>query len=164
MSDTNPPNDDITIAVVDDDTYIRNGLSQLLNNVVGMKCIGAYAGPDEFMSHCASRPPDLLLLDVSLNGASGLNAIPTIHKRFPEVAIMMHSNYDDHDNIVRSREAGARGYLFKNSSAPALYHAIIKVAGGGSVWPPGYNFSKEAAREDNILGYLKQKLRFLTRG
>lgn len=161
MSDTKPENDLITIAVVDDDTYIRNGLTQLLNNVVGMTCVGAYATPDEFLSACAHNPPDLLLLDVSLNGSSGIDAIPRIHERLPKMTIMMHSNYDDHDNIVRSREAGARGYVFKNSSAPHLYHAIVEVARGGSVWPPGYDFSKKTAGEKTLMASLRQTLGFL---
>jgi len=161
VSNTGSRNATITVAVVDDDTYIRNGLSQLLNNVVGMNCVGSYATPDEFINDCATWSPDLLLLDVSLKGSSGIDAIPTIKKHLPNVAILMHSNYDDHDNIVRSREAGASGYMFKNSSAPALYDAILEVAAGGSAWPPGYDFSKESANDNNLVKYVKKKLRFL---
>ena len=160
MTRNNDPADAINIVVIDDDPYIRDGLVQLLNNVVGMQSTGVYASPEQFLSTEHTVPPDLLLLDVSLNGSSGIDAIPVLRNRFPEMTILMHSNYDDSDHIRRSREAGARGYLFKNSSAPALYEAIQQVAGGSTVWPPGYQNGESIPSGSGAYAWFRKWFRF----
>jgi DNA-binding NarL/FixJ family response regulator len=138
--------DMITVAVVDDDVNIRNGLWWLLNNVVGIRCPEVYASFREAMTGLTERPPNIILLDVSMPETSGIDAIRSIRAQLPLVKIIMHSNYDDEEKILRSMRAGAAGYVLKNSSAPALYDAIMKVYQGGSVWPPGFEAQSTASR------------------
>jgi len=161
MHTQNQQKNNVVVAVVDDDRYVRDGLSQLLNNVVGMKCSDTFDSPEDFLSATHAVPPDLLLLDVSLNGSSGIDAIPVLRKRFPEMVILMHSNYDDHDNIIRSRRAGAGGYIFKNSSAPVLYEAILEAVNGVSVWPPGYEEIGESTFRRKVFDRIGKQLRTL---
>lgn len=124
----------ITIAVVDDDAIIRQGLWWLLNHITGLRCAGAYASCEEFLASSVTAP-EIVLLDVSMPKVSGIDSIPEISAAFPQTRIIMHSNFDDDDKIWRSRRAGARGYVLKNASAPQLYEAILKVCAGGEVWP-----------------------------
>jgi DNA-binding NarL/FixJ family response regulator len=127
----------ISVAVVDDDANVRHGLWWLLNNIAGLRCTGAFASCREFLTS-VDEPPDILLLDVSMPETSGIDGIPPIKRKFPATEIIMHSNFDDDDKMSRSRQAGARGYVLKNASAPQLYEAIQRVHRGGSAWPPGF--------------------------
>lgn len=138
MTETKQQEDVITIAVIDDDANIRDGLWWLLNNIIGLRCSGTYGSVAQAVSDFSDLSPDILLLDVSLNGASGIDAIQPLRKRFPSMRIIMHSNYDEQDKIIRSMQAGAAGYVLKNASAVALHRAILKVHAGETVWPSGY--------------------------
>lgn len=138
MTDATNQGDIITVAILDDDANLRKELSWLLNNITGMRCSGAYANPGALMAGLAAQTPDVLLLDVKLNNDSGLHAIKTILSQFPSLKVIMHSNYEDQDKIVRCMHAGASGYLSKNISASLLRAAIIEVYHGGSAWPAGY--------------------------
>lgn len=127
----------ITVAVIDDDANVRHGLWWLLNNVIGIRCSGAYASCHEFFA--SKEPaPDILLLDIAMPEVSGFDAIPLLKAKHPALKIIMHSNFDDDDKIMRARQAQVCGYILKNASAPQLYEAIEQVYRGNSVWPAGF--------------------------
>jgi DNA-binding NarL/FixJ family response regulator len=99
---------------------------------------------------------------VSLPGTSGIDAIRPMREKFPQMKIIMHSNYDHEDKILRARQAGASGYMLKNQGVAALRGAILKVGGGGSVWPSGYEEFSAAARRaqrPGLLSAIVQKCR-----
>lgn len=150
----------INIAVVDDDAVVRDGLRTLLNNVPALQCIGVYRDVAEAMSGMLEHTPDILLLDVSLPGTTGIDAIRPMHERFPRMKIIMHSNYDHEEKILRARLEGAAGYVLKNQGTAALHFAILKVSAGGSVWPAGYAEREGPARR-NIRSPIIQKVRNL---
>jgi DNA-binding NarL/FixJ family response regulator len=135
MKDLNDDKSPITVAVVDDDANVREGMWWLLNNIVGMRCGGAYANCADAMEHLRDFSPDVLLLDVNLTETCGIDCIPEFRQRFPDAKIIMHSNFDDDEKIENSRRAGADGYVMKNTSAPQLYEAILSVCNGHGVWP-----------------------------
>ncbi len=156
---------DITIAVVDDDVNVRTGLWWLLNNIVGLHCIGTYANYYEAMQGLRLQAPDIVLLDVTMPGVSGIDAIRPILKQVPQTKIIMHSNYDDDDKIMRARRAGATGYVLKNASAPALYDAILSVYRGEPVWPAGYQEADmQSSSQPDFIGRVAGKARALLRG
>lgn len=150
------PNRVISVAVVDDDANVRHGLWWLLSNIAGLRCAGVYASCHEFLT-TNTEPPDVLLLDVSMPETSGIDGIPPIKTKFPATKIIMHSNFDDEDKIVRARRAGARGYVLKNASAPQLYETILHVHRGGAVWPPG--FEPEEPRRLGFAAFLNALIR-----
>ena len=156
MPEIATPNRVISVAVVDDDANVRNGLWWLLNNIAGLRCTGAFASCREFLTSVA-EPPDILLLDVSMPETSGIDGIPPIKTKFPATKIIMHSNFDDEDKMLRSRRAGAMGYVLKYASAPQLYEAILRVHRGGSVWPPG--FEQEEPRPPGFTAFLNVLIR-----
>lgn len=92
MSETGIQENFITVAVVDDDAHVRTGLWWLLNNVVGMRCAGAYSSFSEAMVALVEQPPDVILLDVSMPDISGIDAIRPLRAHFPMAKIIMHSN------------------------------------------------------------------------
>jgi DNA-binding NarL/FixJ family response regulator len=155
----------ITIAVVDDDVNVRTGLWWLLSNIAGIHCTGTYADFCEAMQGLTLQAPDIVLLDVTMPGVSGIDAIRPIHKQSPHVRIIMHSNYDDEEKIFQAQQAGAAGYILKNASAPALYEAILKVYQGGSVWPTGYEEADlEPLSHNDFIGRVAARARTLLKG
>ncbi|MCI0612768.1 response regulator transcription factor [bacterium] len=156
----------VSIAVVDDDSIVRNGLSELLNSSSDLQCVGTFHDVSEAMTGMRECTPDILLLDVNLPGASGLEAILPMRTRFPQMKIIMHSNYDEEEKIVRAMRDGASGYVLKNQGTSVLHEAILKVRDGGSVWPSGYDESSFADRENKRTGLvnsLKEKTRVFFR-
>ena len=151
----------ITVAIVDDDVNIRDGLWWLLNNIKGIQCIGAYESWPEAITAFRAQAPDILLLDVSLQKASGLDSIEPMRATFPDMKIIMHSNYDHEDKIMLAKTRGASGYVLKNASAPALHDAILQVYDGGQVWPAGYNSPKHPQRHSGFFSQFMQKARAL---
>ncbi len=156
MSEPGKSENLISVAIVDDDAHVRSGLWWLLNNVVGMRCAGAFATYREALAALAAQPPDVILLDVSMPDVSGIDAIRPLRANLPVAKIIMHSNYDDEEKIARSFKAGAVGYVLKNSSAPTLYDAIVKAHQGGSVWPLGFDaYSTGSANSLRPVHFLK---------
>lgn len=156
MPETATSNHIISIAVVDDDANVRQGLWWLLNNLAGLRCAGTFTSYHELLA-VSVPPPDILLLDVNLPETSGIDGIPALKAKFPAIKIIMHSNFDDEDKIWRSQRAGAVGYVLKNASAPQLYEAILRVHRGGSLWPAG--FEPETSRSANRQTFIKALLR-----
>lgn len=169
MTETAASPEIITVAVIDDDANVRQGLWWLLNNVIGIRCSGAYASCHEFLAS-QEQAPDILLLDIAMPEVSGFDAIPLIKAKHPDLKIIMHSNFDDDEKIIRARQAHVFGYILKNASAPQLYEAIEQVYRGGSVWPAGFEqdeagfknsiphaFLKVLKRGLGVLAYRKRK-------
>lgn len=152
----------ISVAVVDDDGVVRGGLHTLLNNVPALQCVAVYRDVSEAMRGLQEHEPNILLLDVSLPGASGLDSIQPLRERFPQMKIIMHSNYDHEEKILRARFEGAAGYVLKNQGVAALRAAILKVSAGGSAWPAEHEehyMGKGRASRPGLLHTLAQKLR-----
>lgn len=157
-----PPNieHEIKVAVIDDDAHIRNGLWWLLNNIAGLRCVGAYAGCQEFLALPLCEV-DVLLLDVSMPSMSGLQGLRPIRARYPALKIIMHSNFDDENKIMRAQRAGAVGYVLKHASAPQLHEAILAAARGATVWPVGFDGNALNVARPSLFNRLVNKIRAL---
>lgn len=137
MDTIKPGTRSITVAVVDDDAKVRSDLAWLLNSAEGLRCPGLFPTCRAALEAFSEMAPEVLLLDVNLPGINGIEGIPLFHEKIPGLKIVMFSNYEDEDKIMRSRAAGAAGYLRKNTPAAALFEAIRTVQQGGEVWPAG---------------------------
>ncbi len=160
MNTINDSANNINVAVIDDDANIRNGLWWLLNNIAGIHCIGTYSGCKEFLLQ-KDLTLDVLLLDVTMPGMSGLEGIRPIKTRYPGLKIIMHSNFDDEDKIMRAQRSGAAGYVLKNASAPQLHEAILTAARGDTVWPVGFERNVMSAKPPSFFQALTEKVRML---
>lgn len=158
MTEIATPTTVINVAVIDDDANVRNGLWWLLDHVVGLRCVGTYAGCREFLNSNAT-PPEVLLLDVSMPEMSGLEGIRPIKTQYPSIKIIVHSNFEDEDKITHAQHDGAAGYVLKNASAPQLYDAILSVYRGDSVWPAGFEHETSNSTRFSFLKALVHKVR-----
>jgi len=122
----------ISVAIVEDDDDIRQGLELLVHGTDGYCCSGAYRDCETAISQINGEPPDVLLMDVELPGMSGIEGIRKIKLGHPSVDIIMLTVHDDDKTVFDSLCAGASGYLLKTTQPAKLLEAIKDVNTGGA--------------------------------
>ena len=135
----------IRIVVADDHTIVREGLKQLLAAAGDLEVVGEAQDGFEVMKRVRELDFDLLLLDMSMPGKSGIDLIKQVKGEKPKLKILVLSMHEEHQYAVRAIRAGASGYLTKESAASQLVAAIRKVASGGA-------FISSAVAEQLALG------------
>ena len=122
----------IRIVLADDHTIVREGLKQLLGGAGDLQVVGEAKDGHEVMERVRTLDFDLLLLDMSMPGKSGIELIKQVRAEKPRLRILVLSMHEEHQYAVRAIRAGAAGYLTKESASRALVEAIRKVASGGA--------------------------------
>jgi DNA-binding NarL/FixJ family response regulator len=122
----------IRIVVADDHTIVREGLKQLLSATSDLSVVGEAQNGQEVLERVRALAFDVLLLDMSMPGKSGIELIKQVHAEKPKLRILVLSMHEEEQYAVRAIKAGAAGYLTKESATAQLVSAIRKVAGGGA--------------------------------
>ena len=122
----------IRIVLADDHTIVREGLKQLLMAAEGLEVAGEARDGHEVIKAVREIDFDLLLLDMSMPGKSGIELIKQVHAEKPKLRILILSMHEEQQYAIRAIRAGASGYLTKESASRQLVEAIRKVAGGGA--------------------------------
>ena len=122
----------IRIVVADDHTIVREGLKQLLAAAGELTVVGEAQNGHEVIERVRDLEFDLLLLDMSMPGKSGIELIRQVRAEKPKLRILILSMHEEHQYAVRAIRAGAAGYLTKDSASRQLVEAIRKVATGGA--------------------------------
>lgn len=120
----------IRVVIADDHQILREGLTQLLRAAGDLQVIAEAADGHQALELVRTRDFDVLLLDMSMPGKSGLELIRQVKSERPRLRILVLSMHEEHQYAVRAIRAGASGYLTKESAAGELVAAIRKVAGG----------------------------------
>ncbi len=126
---------EIKILMIDDHADYRNGVGLLLNTVKGFKCT-AVASAEEAMSLPLTDKPDVVLMDIRLPGADGIECTRHLKKRWPTTHVIMCTVHEDDDKIFKALRSGAVGYLLKRSTVEEIREAIDQVLRGGSPMSP----------------------------
>ncbi len=137
----------ITVAIVDDDGKVREGVSWLVENSDGFECIATYRNCAHALETIIDDTPDVVLMDVNMPETTGIECVEKLKTELPDLKILMLTNYSDDDRIFDSLRAGAVGYLLKNSSASKLSEAIREAHEGGAP------MSSEVAKK--VLSYFR---------
>ncbi|OZI31199.1 DNA-binding response regulator [Bordetella genomosp. 10] len=119
------------ILLADDHTLVREGLKQILGMADGLSVKGEAANGAEALALLRQGEWDVLLLDLSMPGRSGVELIRQIRDEFPRLPILVLTMHGEQQYAVRALKAGASGYLTKESAAAELVAAVRKVASGG---------------------------------
>ena len=135
----------IRIVVADDHTIVREGLKQLLGAAGDLEVVGEAQNGHEVIERIRLLEFDLLLLDMSMPGKSGIELIKQVRSEKPKLKILVLSMHEEHQYAVRAIRAGAAGYVTKESATLQLVEAIRKVASGGA-------FISSAVAEQLALG------------
>jgi DNA-binding NarL/FixJ family response regulator len=122
----------IRIVVADDHTIVREGLKQLLAAAGDLEVVAEASNGHEVVERVRELDFDLLLLDMSMPGRSGIELIKLVRSERPKLRILVLSMHEEHQYAIRAIRAGAAGYLTKESASQQLVEAIRKVAAGGA--------------------------------
>jgi DNA-binding NarL/FixJ family response regulator len=122
----------IRVVIADDHTILREGLKQLLGATSDIQVVGEARDGFEALKLARETDFDVLLLDLSMPGRSGMELIKQVRSEKPRLRVLVLSMHAEHQYAVRAVKSGASGYLTKDSAATQLVAAIRKVAGGGA--------------------------------
>ena len=109
---------------------VRMGLSSSLNAESDMKVIAEAGNGEDALEAYRKHRPSLVLMDVRLPGMSGAEAVAAITREFPDALVLMLSTHSGEEEIYRSLQAGARGYILKSAMREELLRAIREVRDG----------------------------------
>jgi DNA-binding NarL/FixJ family response regulator len=118
------------IIIVDDHKIVRDGLKALLLGEPGLKIIGEASSGYELLDLLKEKTADILLLDVSMPGMSGIELTKIIGREYPGIRVLILSANDDKFTLTSALKAGALAYLSKEVSKEELIEAIGNVARG----------------------------------
>jgi DNA-binding NarL/FixJ family response regulator len=123
-------NDTIKIMVIDDQAVVRQGFVALINTVSDMAVVAEGTNGRQAIDLYRLHRPDVTLMDLRMPELGGVEAITAIRKEFPDARLIVLTTYDGDEDIYRSLQAGAQGYLLKDMFFEELEEAIRKVHGG----------------------------------
>jgi DNA-binding NarL/FixJ family response regulator len=126
----------LRIVLADDHGIVRQGLKLLIDSQPEMTVIGEAADGDDVLKQAQALKPDLVVMDVSMPGMSGLIATRMLKQLQPDVAIIVLTRHDEDTYLEELLRAGASGYVLKQSPPPELLQAIRAVAAGGIYLDP----------------------------
>jgi len=95
------------VAVVEDNTALRQQLVEILDSAADIRCVGAYASAEEAMKRLPTDNPDIVLMDIKLPGMSGIDCVSHLRKVMPAIQIIIVTIYEDTERLFRALKAGA---------------------------------------------------------
>ena len=129
-------NSTIRVVVADDHPIVRQGVVALLEDEPDIEVLADVADGRAALSVALAEDPDVVLMDLRMPEMDGVEATKAIRERRPEVAVLVLTTYDTDEAIVRAVEAGAAGYMLKDSPTEDLVDAVRRAAAGETVLAP----------------------------
>jgi DNA-binding NarL/FixJ family response regulator len=124
------------IAVLEDIKDVAQHLCEILNQEPDFNCQQVYTSAEDAMHFLPKQPADVLIVDIGLPRASGIDAIRFLAEHCPRMQYCMFTVYEDDDKIFQSLQAGAKGYILKGSSSDKIISAVRELIDGGSPMSP----------------------------
>jgi len=119
------------VAICDDHKIVREGLKQIINVFDGFEVVAEAESGEQLINKLRDIEVDLLILDVSLPGRSGLEVLKQIKGMQPDLGVLVLSMYPEDQFAIRMLKAGASGYLHKDSAPEVLKQALTTISNGG---------------------------------
>jgi DNA-binding NarL/FixJ family response regulator len=126
----------IRVLIADDHTVVRDGLSSMLARETDFEVVGEAADGEAAVRLAARLQPDVILMDLRMPVLDGAEAMRRIREAQPEVKFLVLTTFDTDEYVFQAIEAGARGYLLKDSSREDLFRAVRAVHAGESLIQP----------------------------
>jgi DNA-binding NarL/FixJ family response regulator len=120
----------IRVLLADDHTLVRAGIRALLEKLPGLEVAGEASDGREVLDLIKTRQPDVVLMDISMPGLNGLEALARITRDFPKVRVIILSMHHNDEYVWQALKSGAAGYLLKKAATAELPAALKGVAGG----------------------------------
>lgn len=120
-----------TVALVEDSAPLRRNLERMLRRAPGVRCICSCGTAEAALEQIPRSRPDVVLMDINLPGASGIECTARLKSQLPAMQVIMLTVYEDTASIFSALKAGACGYLLKRSSPAEILEALTTVQTGG---------------------------------
>jgi len=124
----------IRVLLADDHEIFRDGFQIMLKKQSEIELVGQAENGAELIQLAAQLSPDIIITDIKMPRMDGIEATKKLHARYPDIGIIAFSMFDEDSLIVDMLEAGARGYLLKNTSKKEIYEAIKTVHNKGTYY------------------------------
>ncbi len=121
-----------TVCIVEDKTDLREGMSLMVELSEHYELGGSYENAEEAIREIPQAKPDVVLMDINLPGASGIQCVNALKNQFPQMLFLMCTAYEDTDKIFDSLKAGASGYILKTEGPTKIMEALDDMLAGGS--------------------------------
>src|SRR3954464_11834841 len=159
----------VNVVIADDHGVVRGGLRLLLHQQEDFHVIGEAEDVPGALRLCELRRPDVLVLDLNMPGPSSIEAIPEIRRRWPETHVVVLTMQDDPSYARAALQAGADGYVLKESAESELVDAVRPVSRGDTYLNPGLGARvarapAEPARPDDLTDRELEVLRLIALG
>lgn len=161
------------IAIVEDNTITRKTLKLLLSGQDSIQSVETYSSAEEFLLQPPDSRPDILMVDLDLPGMHGTELIQNVKRMMPETEIIVHTVFEDRENVFAALKAGASGYVLKGNSPKELIDSLHNLSLGGAPMTPKIarkvltEFQQShadenplSARESNIVRCIEQGLSY----
>ncbi len=126
----------IRILIADDHLVVREGLQLILSMEEDMAVVGEAADGETAVRLAGELQPNVVLMDLRMPGMGGMEAIDRILAEWPDMAIVILTTYNEDDLMLRGLQAGARGFLLKDTGRQTLFHTIRAAARGETLMQP----------------------------
>ena len=120
----------IRVLLADDHTLVRAGIRALLEKLPGFEVAGEASDGREVIVLIKTHQPDVVLMDISMPGLNGLQALARITRDFPQVRVIILSMHPNDEYVMQALKSGASGYLLKRAATAELPAALKSVVGG----------------------------------
>jgi two-component system NarL family response regulator len=130
----NPP---IRILLADDHPSLRAGLASILNSQPGLAVVAEAGSGRETVEKASATTPDLLIVDLRMPDGDGIQTIKQLVAADPQARILVLTTYDNEEDIFNALEAGARGYILKDTTREEIIEAVRRIHEGQRYLPPG---------------------------
>jgi DNA-binding NarL/FixJ family response regulator len=156
--------ENIRVLVVDDHPLVREGIRHVLNEGSGLEVTAEAASGEEALKLAQSHRPDVILLDISMPGESGLKVAAKLRSCVPEARILILSMHDHAEFVLGAVRAGVHGYVLKDSLPVELRRAVRTVYGGEEFFsPPVASRLSAALRGEVPVEAKRQRIESLTK-
>ena len=127
----------IGVFLVDDHQLVRQGLRTILKGASGIEVVGEASSGEEALAVVKEIKPDVILMDIRMDGTDGFKSLKQIKKVCPDTAFIMLTVYDSELYAAEAIRTGASGYITKDCTRELLVNGIRVVSQGGTVWQEG---------------------------
>lgn len=148
----------IRVFIADDHPIFRAGIKQILSETLEMKVIDEASSGQEVINKVSASECDVVLLDISMPGIGGLEALKQIRRMNPKLPILILSQHREEEYAIRAIKAGASGYVRKISAPDELVAAIRKIYQGGKYITPSLAEELASALPAGKVGLLHESL------
>ena len=126
--------DPIRLLIADDHAFYREGVRAMLQGLTDLEVVGEADNGDDTVARAVALQPDVILMDIKMPGANGIEATRRILQASPNIKILIVTMFEDDDSVFAAMRTGARGYLLKDADQDELVRAVRAVYSGEAIF------------------------------